>query len=99
MSTHQKRILFLIVSITLISCKNYYNETIYWCDTIEYDTSIDSVKKSQPKFIEIDWDNPQDFGNTKAYLITKIKRNYDPLEMSHYLTFSDGKFRGRISQK
>ena len=97
------RIVSLILFILLIvysSCKNYYNDNIEWMDSIKQGASIDSVKKSQPSFVEIDWTNPQlHDDSSKSYYITKIKGSYDILKMSHSLVFKDNKFQYRSSMK
>jgi hypothetical protein len=95
-----KRFLILLsISITLVSCKDYYNETIDWADNLENEQSFKDVQKEQPSYIEIDWENPQIVDNQKWYLITKIKGNNDILGMSHYLVFIENKFQYRESKK
>ena len=92
---------FVLIIITLVanSCKNYYNETIKWADNLETELNIKDVKKQQPDFIEIDWENPRTIDNQKLYLITKIKGNRDILGMSHYLVFIENKYQYRESKK
>ncbi len=94
-----KLLILLFISISLVSCKDYYNETVDWADNLEKEQSIQSVQKEQPEYIEIDWENPQIVDNQKWYLITKIKGNNDILEMSHYLVFIEGKYQYRESIK
>ncbi len=89
----------LIFSFLLFSCKNYYNETIEWVDTLEQGISIENVQNIQPNYIEIDWKTPQIFNNQKWYLITKIKGNNDMLSMSNYLVFVNDRYQERISKK
>ena len=96
---YTKFYILLLFSIIIISCKNYYNETIAWADTIESELNIEDVKSIQPNYIEIDWENPQDFEDEKWFLITKIKGNIDVLAMSHYLVFVNNKYHGRESKK
>ena len=90
---------FLITLFLFASCKNYYNEAIHWMDSIPEGMSIDSVKLSQPYFIEIDWNAPKLFDSTKSYYIKKIRNNRDILKMSHKLVFINDKFTMRISKK
>ncbi|CAM1363479.1 conserved protein of unknown function [Tenacibaculum soleae] len=90
-------ILFFI--LTLTSCKDYYNDTIAWMDNLESELTIENVQKSQPDYIEIDWENPQNFDKEKWYLITEIKGNNDILGMSHFLVFVDNKYKYRESKK
>ena len=71
-------------------------------DSIELGTSLEDVKKSQPDFVEIDWEKPDtvdidDLG--LRFRIIKIKGNNDILSMDHYLLFNDNKFGGRKSTK
>lgn len=37
-----------LLAITVISCKNYYNETIKWADNLESELTINEVKKINP---------------------------------------------------
>ncbi len=86
----------------LTACKNYYNDTIRWADNINVGTDIQTVKNNQPDFLEIAWDKPDTslLDNELLYEITKIKgNNYDPLNMTHYLVFVDGKYQGRRPHK
>jgi len=88
-----------LFAITVISCKNYYNDTIEWTNNLESELTIKEVQKIQPEFIEIDWKNPQTVDDQKWYMITKIKGNKDVLGMSHYLVFIDSKYQYRESKK
>ena len=94
-----KHLILLLTFITLISCKDYYNETINWADNLEKEQNFKDVQKEQPDYIEIDWKNPQIVDNQKWYLITKIKGNRDILGMSHYLVFIENKYQYRESKK
>ncbi len=95
----KKLFVLLILSLTIISCKNYYNDTIHWMDNLEGGLDIESVQKSAPNYIEIDWENPQTVGNQKWYFVTIIKGRNDPLGMSHYLVFENNKYQYRESKK
>ena len=90
---------FLTIIILLTSCKNYYNDTIVWTDNIVIGSSLAQVKKSQPNFIVIDWDNPDTLDQIIRYRIDKIKGNNDILNMTHYLEFTDNKYEGRMTSK
>ena len=95
-----KNFIFLFSIVVVVSCKDYYNNTIQWADNIETELNITEVQKQQPKFIEVDWNNPLTTSdNEKWYLITKIKGNRDILSMSHFLVFKDGKYKYRESKK
>ena len=94
-----KPLILLFISLTILSCKNYYNETINWADNLKKEQNLKDVQNEQPDFIEIDWKNPQIIDNQKWYLITKIKGNRDILRMSHYLVFIDNKYQYRESKK
>jgi len=94
-----KLIIISYISLTLISCKNYYNETINWANNLEKEQNIIDVQNKQPDYIEIDWDNPQIVDNQKWYLIKSIKGNKDILEMSHYLVFIKNKYQYRETKK
>jgi hypothetical protein len=97
--THKKLFILLFFCLTVLSCKDYYNETIEWIDNLESELTIQEVKDSQPEYIKIDWANPQIIDNEKWYLITKIKGNNDVLGMSHYLVFVENKYQYRESKK
>ena len=95
-----KNFIFLFLFVVIFSCKDYYNDTIEWADNIEAELNVTEVKKQQPEFIEIDWENPiTTSDNEKWYLITEIKGNRDILSMSHFLVFKDGKYKYRESKK
>lgn len=94
-----KILILLSISIAVVSCKDYYNETIDWADNLENEQSFKDVQKEQPSYIEIDWENPQIVDNQKWYMITKIKGNNNILGMSHYLVFIEDKFQYRESKK
>jgi hypothetical protein len=89
----------LAILLLLTSCKSYYNETIHWMDSIPKGMSIDSVKLSQPSFVEIDWNDPKLNNSTKSYYIKRIRNNRDILKMSHKLVFVKDRFEMRISKK
>jgi hypothetical protein len=90
---------FLIVFIVTFACKNYYNETIHWADNINLGSDIETVKKSQPKFVKISWDKPLVIENENYYEIVEIEGNNDFLNMQNFLVFIDGKYQGRESKK
>lgn len=94
-----KPLFLLMFFFLLLSCKNHYNEMIAWTDTIPKGSSVESVKKIQPGYLEIDWNNPDIFENETRYSITKIKNDYDALGMENYLSFVDGKYQGRFAHK
>ncbi|NRD24502.1 hypothetical protein HNV10_14685 [Winogradskyella litoriviva] len=92
--------LFIISIFTLVvNCKNYYNDTIRWADNLDSGLSIDDVKKTQPHFVKIDWEDPRIFENKTWYFITKIDGSNDILGMSHYLVFRNDKYLYRESRK
>lgn len=90
---------FLTIIIVLTSCKNYYNDTITWIDNMAIGASLAQVKKCQPDFVVIDWDNPDTLDQTIRFRIDQIKGNDDILNMTHYLEFSNNKYEGRWSSK
>ncbi len=96
---HSIKFFTAILLIFLSSCKNYYNEMIDWTSSIPKGTSIDSIKKVQPDFIEIDWNNPAVTDSETRYTITKIKNDNDPLKMENYLSFVDNKYQCRFAHK
>lgn len=93
------RFFVLLIFTLIMSCKNYYNDTIRWADNLEGGLSIDAVKKTQPHFVKIDWENPRIFKDKTWYSITEIDGNNDILGMSHYLVFSNEKYLYRESRK
>ena len=82
----------VLLTALLTACKNYYNDT-----NIEPGTSLEEVKKLQPDFVKIDWDNPDTVANEVRFWVTEIKGNKDMLAMSHLLVFVDNKYSGRES--
>ena len=94
-----KLVSIFLLAILVSSCKDHYNDTISWTDSIKLGTTIEAVKKDQPKFLEIDWDKPEVNGDEEKYHITSIKGNNDVLNMTNYLVFVDGKYQGRFSMK
>jgi hypothetical protein len=60
---------------------------------------IKQIKDIQPQFIDIDWENPIQFENTKWYLVSKIKGSNDILVMQHYIVFEDNLFQEWVSKK
>jgi len=93
-----KSFFYPLLIVCLISCKNYYNETIQWADDINKGTDIETVKKSQPSFVKISWEKPLVIEDEKLYEI-EIVNNYDALSMSNFLVFIDNKYQGRESKK
>jgi hypothetical protein len=89
----------LTIVLFLTSCKSYYNDTIDWMNKIEIGTNLEDVKRSQPDFVEIDWNKPDTLDQGLRFRIEKIKGNNDILNMQHYLVFSDNKYSGRKSSK
>lgn len=85
--------------LVLLSCKNYYNDMISWADNIPVGTPADSVKKYQPNFIVIDWDNPDKSDSSKSFTIIKVKGNSDVLNMSNTLNFINDRYIGRFARK
>ena len=72
---------------------------IEWTSSIPKGTSIDSVKTTQPDFLEIDWNHPETHDGETRYAITKIKNNSKMLKMVNYLSFVDNKYQGRFAHK
>ena len=100
MKEYIRNLTILLVFIQFTSCKDYYNDTIQWMDSIDIGTHIRIVKDNQPDFVIIDWENPQQFSlEEKRYLVTDIKGNHDLLNMTHFLIFIDNKFEYRSSHK
>ncbi len=91
--------ILIFLMLSLVSCKNYYNEMIDWTSSIEIGTDIETVKKMQPEYLEIDWNQPDTFDNEIRYYIKNIKFDYDALKMTNYLVFIDGKYQGRFAHK
>jgi len=91
------RIIFIAVLFS--ACTNYYNDTIHWMDSIDENESIENVKKSQPKFVKIDWKDPRIVDSEVWFYIEDIEGHHDILNMTHILTFKENKFQGRRSHK
>lgn len=93
------RKLAILILLFLVSCKNYYNDTIEWADSLEAQLSLTEVQKLQPDFVVIDWENPIVNDTEKWYLISKIKGNIDMVSISNYLVFINDKFQYREARK
>ena len=65
---------------------------------MEIETDIETVKKSQPDFVEIYWLNPLIIDSQEYYEI-EIKNNRDILQMQNFLVFENKKFKGREANK
>lgn len=91
--------LITILHFSLVSCKNYYNETIDWADSLVIESDIEMVKKSQPNFVEIDWLNPIIIIDGQEYYEIEIKNNRDILHMQNFLVFENKKYKGREVKK
>lgn len=71
-----------------------------WSNSIPVDTDLEKVKKDQPEFLVIDWNNPDTLENGMIrFYVTEIKRNYDILKMEYFLEFENNKFRGLFGHK
>lgn len=95
-------ILFLaFLQMAFISgCKNYHNEMLEWSSKIPAGTDFVIVKKDQPKYLEVDWGNPDTLENGMTrYIITEIKGNNDILHMQYFIEFENNKFRGVFAHK
>ena len=89
-----------VALLSMVSCKDYHNDFIHWSDNIPEGTNIDSVKKIQPDYIEIAWDKHDTLGNGDiSYPITKIRNNWDILNMSYSLAFRNNNYVGRGAHK
>jgi len=91
--------LLLLTILLMGSCKNYYNDTIDWADSIEQGTTLDKVKLNQPDFVTVNWDKPDTVDNQVRFWITEMKGSKDGLAMNHLLVFVDNKYVGRESHK
>lgn len=94
----KKLIFFFFIFSTFISCKNYYNETMDWADNLVVETDMETVRKSQPEFVDIDWQNPIIIDGQEYYEI-EIKNNQDILNMQNFLVFENKKYKGRETKK
>ena len=65
-----------------------------WVEQIPIGASVEEVKKEQPNYVKINWQNPDTIDNSLRYEI-KVLRNYDILEMQNFLVFTDNKFQRR----
>jgi len=71
-----------------------------WSSSIPAGSDIEKVKRDQPEFLEIDWDNPDTLENGMTrYFVTEIKRNNDNLKMEYFLEFENNKFKGLFGHK
>lgn len=86
--------------VILTGCKDHRNEMLDWGADIPKLTHLDTVRKYQPDYLIIDWENPDTLGNTfTRYSIIKIKGNRDILKMAYFLEFDDNKYRGLFAHK
>jgi uncharacterized Fe-S cluster-containing radical SAM superfamily protein len=105
MKTNKWKVGFIVISCFLLVPvgwmyfnSNRYNSTLDWIYSIPVGTNIDSVKKTTPYYVKVDWKNPEIDNNESTYYIT-IKWNYDCLHMSNGLIFENDKFKGRYVHK
>jgi hypothetical protein len=93
-----KNFLFAIALLMAISCSsggNNYNKMLDWMREIPKGTSIDSVKKTQPDFVIVNWKNSDSLSKSYRFSV-KPKRYYDILQMDNWLSFdSSGGYVGR----
>ncbi len=94
-----KSIFTLFLAVFFFSCKNYYNDTIYWMKTIPDNTNVAEVKKLQPHFVEIEWNSSEIIENRNYYTVVKIKGSRDVLNMTHLLIFENDQYKGFTSLK
>jgi len=92
------KITFFVFTILLTSCENKYNRMIEWTDNILIGMHIEQIKLKQPKFLIIDWQNPDTIKNSVLYEI-KVQSKNDILRMQNFLVFRDNKFVRRESRK
>jgi len=93
------RLTFLLLMFFL-GCRNYQNEMVEWSSSIPKGTDLENVKKSQPEFLEIDWNNPDTLENGMTrYFVTEIKGNNDILKMEYFLEFENNEFRAFFGLK
>jgi hypothetical protein len=94
-----KNLLFAIALITTISCssgENNYSKMLDWMGKIPKGTSIDSVKKTQPDFVTVDWESRDTLScSQNVRFEVKPLHYFDILQMSNYLTFDSSGYRGR----
>lgn len=92
-------IIALLGVIIISSCKNYYNDTIDWIDSIKIGTELNTVKSMQPDFVTVYWNRPEINKNIAICQVNKIKGNNDPLNMIHFLVFENNRFLRRETRK
>ena len=88
------KILYFIFLIQFAGCENNYNKMLDWVEQIPVGTNIELVKKDQPYYVKIDWQNPDTINNSIYYEII-VLRNHDILRMQNFLVFDDDKFQER----
>ena len=77
----------------LTSClRDHTTDAGQWMINIKPGTTLEEVKRDQPDYVTIDWDNPDTVDNKVRYWITDIKGANESLEMLHKLIFVDNKY-------
>jgi hypothetical protein len=77
----------------LTSCNDHSDDAIIWLNNLETGTSLESIKESQPDFIEIDWNKP-DTAGYKSYYKVSVDGSTNILNKTHELVFIRGRFQG-----
>ncbi len=91
---------YIFVFIFFLSCNGNQNKFIDWADNLPENSSIENVKKSQPNYVIIDWENPIKISdNEKMFEVTEIKNSHDAIDMNYFLVFRNNKFQYRESKK
>jgi hypothetical protein len=95
-----RKLIAFLIFIFLIGCTNRQNEMLDWSSKIPIGTDPITVMKSQPDFLEIDWENPDTLGNGYTrYMVVEIKGHYDLFKMAYFVEFENNGFRGLFAFK
>ena len=90
---------FILLLFGLLSSCNNQDKMLEWVENIPINTSIEEVKKSQPTFIKVNWEDPL-IHNDDFYYSLDFKYNNDILQMEHLLVFDKNyKFKTYSSRK
>jgi major membrane immunogen (membrane-anchored lipoprotein) len=85
----------LLILTHLTACGGSQKEKLKWVQSLKAGMTIEQVKKSQPSFVNVEWNNgTKDFENSVKYKTNVVVRSKKKKNLSYTysLRFRDGKF-------
>ncbi len=78
--------------------KDYYSDFQQWANELKIYTHISLVKEKLPKYVYVDWENPEKMGEGLLYPILKIK-GHRKTKSIDFLGFVNDLYAGNIFRK